>query len=62
MSDGLIVMDDTLLKRTKMNEDTYDACGQLNYDTGGFHLEQRAIVYLRASAKSELAFLRERMM
>ena len=34
MSDGLIVMDDTLLKRTKMNEDTYDACGQLNYDTG----------------------------
>ena len=29
MSDGLIVMDDTLLKRTKMNEDTSDACGQL---------------------------------
>ena len=29
MSDGLIVMDDTLLKRTKMNEDTLDACGQL---------------------------------
>ena len=28
----------------------------------GFHLEQRAIEYLRASAKSELAFLRERMM
>ena len=29
MSDGLIVMDDTLLKRTKMNEDTLEACGQL---------------------------------